>query len=405
MINRITRIASLVLAFGFFISSCSSLQSSQKAFNPSADLTKQELQQQVTSVNKQIKEEGPTQGLLFTKGNLLTKLAQKQTDPKKRAPIYKQAQQSLEQAASLARNEADNEEVKELLKVTWSNEHNQGVQVMQRDSSSTPNYEQAAAHFDNATTIIPDSVISYKMGAQALYKNQQPQQAIEVLQDARQNIQNVPTLLLEQLAFLYLENNQPKKAVGIYEQAESFSDQNLNLLHGLSNAYIKAANHEKAIELLQQLIDQKPESASYGQSLALELYFSATKKLDHLNTTSQKLLISNPTFAAADSLFSQAEKQFQRTLKYNTNNQDLILGFARFYQNSASKYQRLLPLTEQETKNQLEKKIKRYLTDSIPLFEQLVGQYPDQKDIWQNLYQAYAYLGMDQKAKHAKSNL
>ncbi len=69
----------------------------------------------------------------------------------------------------------------------------------------------------------------------------------------------VSTLLLEQLAFLYLENDQPRKAIEIFEQAESFSDQNLNLLHGLSNAYINAGEHKKAVDLLYQLIESKPD--------------------------------------------------------------------------------------------------------------------------------------------------
>ncbi len=408
MFNRLTRIASLVLAFGFFIS-CSSLQSSTKQTNTASNLSEKQLREQIDSVDKQLQDNQQSPDLLYQKGNLLTKLARKQEDPAQRSSLYSEVHQSLFKAAQLYRNStaADTEKAQELLKVTWSNEHNQGVQTLQHDSTEGhPNFERAAAHFNNATIIIPDSAISYKMEAKTFYKNQQPGKAIKVLEEARNKIDDMPSMLMEQLAFLYLESNQTEKAVQVYEETESFSTVNLNLLHGLSNAYISAGDHRKAAALLTQLVERKPENVIYGESLATELYFIAKQELENVIPNMREgNTITETDFSNADSLLNRAEKQFRKTLDKNPKDQELMLSFARFYQNSASKYQQLLPFVKQENKVPIESSIKKYVSASIPLLEKVVGQRPDEQRIWQNLYQAYSFLGMEEKAQNAKSNL
>ncbi len=211
--------------------------------------------------------------------------------------------------------------------------------------------------------------------------------------------------MLEQLAFLYLETDQPQQAVGVYEQANSFSDQNLNLLHGLSNAYISAGQHQEAIELLQVLIENEPENIIYGQSLATEFYQAATDEIEAIISDLQNgEAVDEESLTSADSLFQRAENEFERISNEYPDDADLKRSFAQFYQNSAAKYQKLLPLVDQKNEQQISKKIVQYLSSSIPLFEQLAEQQPNEQGIWQNLYQAYTYLGMTEKAEEAKAN-
>lgn len=399
MIHFSTRIASLVLAFGFFIG-CSTLQSSNS--NSEKDFSTKQLQQRIDSLDQQIKSGNTNPDLYYQKGKFLTELAQKRDNPVQRTSPYTDARKSLAQADELYQG---SEKVQELLKVTWSIEHNQGVKILQSDTTGSPDFSRAAAHFNNATIIIPDSAISYKMKARAFYRDQQSQKAIKTLEDARQNADDIPTLLLEQLAFLYLENDQPKKAVEVYEQAESFSDRNLNLLHGLSNAYINAGQHKKAVDLLQQLIESDPENIVYSQTLSRELYFLAAEQLDNIASDISEDENSSIKISSADSLLNRSENQFKRILDENPEDEQLKLGFAKFYHNSASKYQQLLPYVDSETKQQLEEKIEQYLSSSVPLLEQLSEERPEDKEVWQSLYQAYSYLGMEEKARNAKSNL
>lgn len=407
MIHFYTRIASFLLAFGFFIS-CSTLQSSNHSNDAPDELPQQQLSGQITLLEQKIDSSPDNPDLHFQKGKLLTKLAQKYDDPSDRSSHYLEARHALTKASALYgdSNKSGYEKVNDQLNITWSIEHNQGIKLMQAESAGKPDYNKAAAHFDNATLIIPDSAISYTMEARSLYKDQQQQKAIETLEDARKKISNPPVLLLEQLAFLYLENDKPQKAVAVYEQAESFSDQNLNLLHGLSNAYINAGNHDKAIRLLTQLITNEPENIIYGQSLATEYYFLAKKEMDSvINKLANKDAdLEDTKFSIADSLLKQAEKQFIRINQGNSGNKELTERFAKFYLNSASKYQQLLPYLRSNNKKEIESQITQFLSSSIPLLETLTEQNSGDSEIWRHLYRAYSILGMEREAKSAKAN-
>lgn len=408
MIHYYTRIASFVLAFGFFIS-CSTLQSSTQESAPSNNLSEQQIRQQIKSLDKNISSNPEQADLYFKKGKLLTKLAQKKEDPSERVSPYKNAHQVLNRAATLY-NETEasksENEVNDLLKVTWSLEHNQGVKLLQTENVDKPNFKEAVAHFNNATIIIPDSAISYTMKARTLYKNQQSKEAIETLETARNHIENPPVLLLEKLAFLYLENNNPQQAIGIYEQAESFSSRDLNVLHGLSNAYINAGEHQKAIELLEQLIKDEPRNIVYGQSLATEFYFLGKSKINSIASDLKSgNSLDSTAFDSVNTLFSKAEEQFSQISDANPDNLEIQERTATFYYNSASQYQKLIPLISKEYQAQLQEKVKQYLSASIPLFENLVEQDQQSQQIWEKLFQAYSILEMEQEAENAKANL
>lgn len=405
MIHSITRITSFMLVFGFFIS-CSTLSNTNKNKRNSKELTEAQLQQKIDSLNALLDSQKGTPDQFYNKGLYLTQLAQKRENPNQRPSIYKDAQQALHKSIELSNGlNRDDEKAQELLKVSWSHEHNQGVRIMQQDSTiANPDYQRAADHFNNATVIIPDSSISYKMEARAYYKSQQNKRAITVLKEAINTIEQAPSLL-EQLAFLYLETNQPQKAITAYERADSFSDQNLNLLHGLSNAYITAGEHQKAAELLQALLESKPENIIYQQSLATELFFIAGQKLESITSDLQNdKKLEEAALETVDSLLTRAENRYKQILNENPDDQDVKQDLAHFYQNSAVKYQQLLPLVDKENKQFLKDNIKRYLSSSIPLLKQLAKQHPDDEQVWKNLYQAYSYLGMQEEARRAKAN-
>ena len=100
MINHLTRIASLVLAFGFFIS-CSTLQPNQQAEKSTEELSTSELRSNVAAIDEKLENSNQNPELYYRKGELLTKMARKQSDPAQRTALYDRARQSLSQAADL----------------------------------------------------------------------------------------------------------------------------------------------------------------------------------------------------------------------------------------------------------------------------------------------------------------
>lgn len=411
MISSITRMAIPIyfgIAFGFFIS-CTVL-SPDKTTN-TEELSQQQLEQRIERIEEQIESDQSNPNLLFNKATLLNKLAQRYDDPSERTPLYSEMHQTLNKANTYyeeAGDQTGEEEINELINVTWSNEHNSGVRLMQNDSSFTDeDFLRAAEHFNNATVILPDSSISYEMLARAYYKLEQPDNAINTLERARQYIDPLPSSLLEQMAYLYLETGDTEKAVSLYEEAKTISDQNLNLIHGLANAYISENKHQKAVELLNLLIENKPESVLYAQTIATELYHIAAEKIDSTVAKHEKSAVDDidDLLSEVDSLLTKAENQFEKSLEVNPDDYELERSFAYFYQNSASKYQKLLTHLPEEKAGIVDEKIQNYLRSSIPLFLKLAEQNPQERNFLKNLYDIYTYLGMDGKAAETKEKL
>lgn len=400
-------ILAMGITFGFFIG-CSTLSpSSQQPVQPD-ELSTQELRVEINSVNQQISSGNADADLYYHKGYLLSQYAQKLENPSERTATYEELQTSLKNAEELfeaANLPSGKQKVDELLKVSWSSEHNLGVQIMQSDSTlETSDYERAAVHFKNATRILPDTAISYKMEARAYYKNGKNKQALNALEEAKMEIDTLPPEMLEQLAFLYLETGQPDKAVQIYEEAETaFSSDNLNVIHGLANAYISSGDHVKAVSLLNELVDDEPDNIIYAQALAKEYYRLGSQKLSQItegpaDTRKEELLED------ADSLFTRARTQLESSLSRNSGNRELQESFVSFYQNAAAKYQTVLPEVSDSQKPEIKEIIRDYLSSSIPVYEELVEQYPESSEnYWKNLYEVYSYLGMNEKAQEAKS--
>lgn len=397
------------ITFGFFIS-CSTFSNttSEQSIEPD-ELTKQQIETELVSLNEKIKNGGGDADLHYQKGYLLSEYAKKIDDPGQRDETYREMQQTLKKADeqfTRANLPSGNQKVDELLKITWSTEHNQGVQIMQSDSTLENNdLEAAATHFKNATAILPDTAISYKMEARAYYQNHDLERAISTLQKADENMGQLPAEMLEQLAFLYLENNQPNEAIAVFERAKSFSNDNLNVLHGLANAYISADEHAQAVALLNKLVDNEPDNIIYSHALATEYYHLGSEKLDDLLKNADQSEPTDRELAKADSLLGKAQELYENTLSRSNGNEDITMTVAQFYQNAAAKYQKLLAGLNESAYSEIEQQISDYLRATIPLYQKLVQKNPESSKLWNNLYQVYSYLGMNQEAEEAKSKV
>jgi len=400
------------ITFGFFIScSTTNTTTSQQPVEPE-ELTVEQIETELRSIDKQIENEQENADLFYQKGFLLNEYAKSIEAPAQRNATYQEMHETLKEADrqfTMTDLPSGNQKVDELLKIAWSNEHNQGVQIMQSDSTLESNdYETAALHFRNATAILPDTAISYKMEARAYYQNHDIEKAISILEKANRNIDILPNEMLEQLAFLYLENEQPRNAISVFEQAKSFSNENLNVLHGLANAYISADEHDKAVSLLEQLVEDEPQNIIYSRALATEYYHLGSEKLKELADNPPRSVDMENELVEADSLLDKAEEFYRVALSNSNGLEEVTLTAAQFYQNAAARYQKVLSKisdNDEQLQTEVEEKIENYLNASIPLYQKLVQNSPQASKWWNNLYQVYTYLGMSEEAEEAKSKI
>ncbi|SMO74637.1 tetratricopeptide repeat protein [Fodinibius sediminis] len=408
MITIYTRMASLVLAFGFFFGCSVSKNTFDKAPTAASDkLSEAQLEQRISAIDKQLESAPANSALYYEKGSLLIRWAQAKEQPSRRTPLYSKAEIILQKADSLFESRPvarlDTQHYYKLQKIAWSEEHNQGIQAS-KNASSSEDYRQAALYFNNAIAIMPDSLISYKLGSRMYYKGNEPRRAITVLEYARQNVTPLPVDLLESLAYLYVETEQLAKAIQTYEEARARHRHSFNLMHGLSNAYIEAGNHHNAIQLLLQLHNRKPGNTKYQYSLASEFYKAGREQVIAMVTElEEKDNFNTAVFSTADSLFGRAEHHYRQILNRQPNNAQVLYKTAQFYQNRAAQYQRLLPHLRDENEADIRRMIQQSISSSVPLLEQLSRQKPS-KRLWEYLYRTYSYLGMKTKAEEAKAN-
>lgn len=411
MLNKAFRTATpIFIGVVFFLSvGCSTFLSSNNQSSSQSDNSEQQLTDEIAAIEENI-EQNPSDGDLYLrKAKLLQQMAQQKAEPAQRTPIYREMSATLEEAEKQL-NESGQassmQEIDEFLNVSWSNEHNQGVQETQSDSSlAQTDFEKAISHFNNATIILPDTAISYQLKARTQYQNRDTEGAIQTLENARENIEPLPVELIEQLAFLYLETGQTDQAANIYKQAESVSNEDSNILHGLANTYIEAEEHYKALEVLNILTDQEPDNIIYVKAKGTQLYFAGTQKMDSLQIENIDQEKKERLFSEGDSLCSEATTYFQQAFEENEQDDQWKQELADFYHTVSAKYQQALPYLPESLEDPARQKITDFLETSIPLYRSLVEQYPEKELFWNNLYIAYSYLDMDEEAEQAKSNL
>ena len=398
------------IAFGFFIS-CSTLSSNQRPESGDT-LTAEDLKNQLGDIEQRISGNPENPEAYYQKGSVLGKLAQRQEVPGDRTSYYRQMQAALSEATQRYERGGKvqrTETIDELLQVNWSYEHNQGVEILQNDSTTNAeDFSRAAAHFNNAIIIIPDSAVSYKMKARALYQNGDTEMAIKTLEAARSQIEDLPGSYIEQLAYLYLEQDRPQEAITIYEETQPFSEENLNLLHGLANAYITADWHRRAIQLLGRLVKNEPGNPVYLESYGTELYRLGVRHYDSLSSeSSMDSLEMAKTRAGADTLFAMAKNQFRTLVEGNPQQLEYKQQLADMHKNHAVKLNQVKSLFPEPVQREMQNQLETSLTDAATLYEDLTEQRPDRTVYWENLYQVYSSLGMQERANEvkAKANL
>ncbi len=400
MTHSLTRIASLLLAFGLFFSiSCSNLDQSRQSSeetNPPGSL-----RAQIEQINQQVSENPENTALQAQKADLLYQYAQTFSDPADRKPIYK----NLRDVANgiSFQTESNNEEVEDLLVKAWSTEQREGVELLHKRQSgqSDIQYPRIIAHFDNAKTLMPDSLATYNVLATTYYQQGNINQAIQTLVEAEQGIDGSNPQIKEKLAYLYLESGNLEEATQRYQALAASHPNNLHFKHGLVNALILNENHVEAIELLEELSDGYPTRYNYKESLATELYYLFKARTDqYLQDISEGDLSENSEEELTD-LLTSIHTIFESIQENLPSNEENLYRIAAFYKKASDRLENIseeLP-ADNPQKEAFEDLNEEYLEYALPLWERLAEINPDNMEYLQNLYQVYLGLGMQENAQ------
>ncbi len=382
---------SLVLAFGiFFTFSCSTLKDTEST--NSSDSDEITLQEQIKNINQQISEEPENAELQAEKASLLFQYSQDIPQPGDRQPVYLNIR---EIANSYSSNRNISVQLDEILSEAWHTEQQSGVRLLQNsESTQSQDFSRIISHFQNAITLIPDSVQTYSLLATTYYQQGNMNEAIETLEQAEEQKQQYNPAISEKLAYLHLESGNLEEAEQRYGNLVEYKPEKLLYKHGLINVLILSDKHEDAIEMLEQLSDEYPTRYDYQESLATELYYLFKTKTDSFAFSGVNSELSGEEQEELMNLLSSVHSIFETIQETLPTSEENLFRMASFYKNASTRLSQL-PDTNQD----LEEMEQDFMEYSLPLWERLAEINSENLGYINNLYQVYLDLGMQEEAE------
>lgn len=378
-ISASTRLASLVLAFGFFFA-CTSSQ-------PSLDslIAENQFESALTQINEQLTEDPNQPDLLLKKAEIHAAQAQ-QVEPEERSGFYTDMHEALNYASEAQPDSSLYAQIHDLQNKYWSQEHNAGTAAYNNDAENNE-VNRSVAHFRNATIIKPDELSSYMSLSTSLYTSGELDEAISTLNTAKNIGDEVPVKVYENLGFLYLQNGEPEQSVFYYELANKDVIQSKNIAFGLVNAYISTGMTEEAVELLGELAEAYPNDADIRNVHGTQLYKvtqNIMKDLAAAYADNDTALVSQIRFEA-EGVGEQAEQELIQAYSRDTTNTKYVESPAVFYNNLTGEYLSLVDVAFEDDKPSLNVKASTLVDFAIEYYEKLEALSPQDEAVSQSL--------------------
>jgi hypothetical protein len=390
---------SLVLTFGiFFALSCSTFQTSTES--PRSQFEAGNYNSALRLINSDIQENPDDLPLQLLKAEILQKMAVENYQPEEREPVYTNLRTTTDEVSF--ESSAYQSRIDSILTSAWMTEQSAGVRLLQQDGSSTfdEHFNTVIAHFNNALTIIPDSIVTYNLMATTYYRHGNLSDAISTIESIEDKGFTQPPKTKEKLAYLYLEAGQIDKSVELYEALSASYPESEIYQQGLVNSYILGDMHTDAIALLEELTGVYPNRVQYREALATERFYVMRHRAED---TMQASGFESFSGSEIDQMLEQLDeissiyRDIDETLPSSEERQQRI---AAFYVSSADLIAEVFANTDDEAlKSQLSEQRETYLRASIPYWQTLYEANSDRAAYAYSLIEVYNELGMEDQAE------
>lgn len=373
----------------------------------------------------------------YYKAVALGAIAESLEDPSERAEYYEKMNETFEMAQSVADTaESVPDEIERIPSVKvafWQTEFKRGYDLATNDSLmktvENPN-EKSIQHLRNATILQPDSASSWNVLAQLAARNNKYQEAVAAKE---KYMEMIPETKIDTLDYLHLGNyyynlDKPEKVVEALEKGQERYPDSKNIVSALSDAYNNVGKTGKAIETLEQLIEQEPKNAHYRLVMGTQIYQQSMRIRDTLAANSQQIMELQEQFRQADPtereeiktkiqeiskeneqlldrmnrLTERAEEEIKTALEYGPDNAAAYETLGVIYQNRAKTYfDQRNRTADNEEAAKYDQMGKDTIREAMTYFEKAVEINPDNQNYWRSLFQIYTFLGMDEKAREA----
>ncbi len=189
--------------------------------------------------------------------------------------------------------------------------------------------------------------------------------------------------LIANILYVYGEKGADEDAIKFIEDAKKEDPNNLDLIIGEGNYYLKKGDNEKFAAAMQKAVELDPNNKLYNFNLATALY--QLKKYDEAKKYYQKTIDIDPTYVDAYKGLAYIVLVPEKALTDKMNTDEVLMNDRLF-----NKY-----------KNQQKELYKK----ALPYFENALKYAPEDEEVLYALNKIYRDLDMTQKAKEVHQKL
>ena len=389
----------------------------------------------LTTVEEAIQRDSSNHTAYYYKGLVLATKASETQPPSDRLPIYEDSREAFLTSETLMQGLEETPELMEELENSivqfWAQEYNTAVNMQNDDSLrevTVDPFETSLAHLKNAAAINPDSARTYQVMSSTYFELDQPEMAIETYERAMSMLNPPAREDYEYLGSLYLFANEYEKAISTSQEARELYPDDPVFVQFLADAYIQSGETERAIEIVEGLIDQDPENPQYHRVLGTQIYqqvedlsnelttlyeeqfelrqAARNQRGEELEETQAKLenyetRIENLE-AEIDRLTGIATREMERVIELQPDSESAHFILGIIYQNRAANlFERRNNTLDNEMAAEYDERARENLQEARKNYEVAAEIDPDNPENWQSLYQVYVALGMEEKAEEA----
>ncbi len=358
-------------------------------------LENQNYEQALNNVNQAIAEmpEPESAEAYVLKGNILLQQATTVQAPEEHAEVIAEAAAAYDRAIEL--DPALRADVQGRRQFGYFGQMQAGAAAF----NEAQDYDQAAGYFRSAAILQPDSAAAYLNAAYALINAGRAAEAIEPLEETVTRIEqpdssDAQTYLI--LAQLYQQEERPEDAIELLEDVREDFPASQDLTAQLLNAYAQSGNTEQAMAFYAEAIEQEPDNPifryNYGSMLLeAERYDEATEQLRVAIELDPQSANAHYNLGAA--YVNQAAEQADRIQEISD----------RLSEERAEMTEQEMAELEQELQ-QLNQQVRDLFQQAIEPLEQARALADDparEQNICSTLFRAYVRTGQQQQAQAA----
>ncbi|RCL67811.1 MAG: hypothetical protein DBW78_01520 [Rhodothermaeota bacterium MED-G64] len=381
-------------------------------------------------------EENPTSGVgQYYKAVALGSLGQDSEDVAARRGYYADALSTMEEAKSLfsaaedVPDEADNAD--NIIRAIWADEHNSAVEILTVDSIAAsyadPN-QVAVDHLLNATTLAPDSVISYSVLSSAYYRVGDIESATTAYEWVMELLPTPDVDDYNYMINLYLASQRFENARDLATEAQSAFPTDERFIQYLADSYLQTGETDKAIEIVEDLIASDPTNPQYRLVLGTQVYQTVTELTDQISEMYVELYDQSQALrslsgseksdaeatlaelqAEADALEADivgytdlAIEQVTRATELDPSSANTFNILGVIYQNKSALYfDKRNNTADYDLADEYDAQAREILDMARVAYEQATQLDEGNPEYWQSLFQIYTTLNMPEKAQEA----